>query len=127
MQLTRHTDYALRLLICLAQAGDQRVSIGQVAETQDISRTHLMKVANHLVHAGFIEGVRGRGGGIRLARAADQINIGDVVAAMEPNCELVDCTACRLIRGCTLPLALRQAKAAFLEVLRQSTLADIMR
>ena len=67
MQLTRHTDYALRLLIFLAGIGDRRASIAEVAEAQAVSRTHLMKIANALVHAGFVEATRGRGGGIRLA------------------------------------------------------------
>lgn len=62
MQLTRHADYALRLLIQLAGQPGQRVSIATVAQDQDISRSHLMKVANELAHAGFIEAVRGRGG-----------------------------------------------------------------
>jgi Rrf2 family nitric oxide-sensitive transcriptional repressor len=127
MQLTRHTDYALRLLISLASAGDERVSIARVAEQQNISRTHLMKIANALTHAGFIEAVRGRGGGVRLARDPGEINLGAVIETTEPRCSLVDCTGCRLIRRCSLPGALDEASSAFRAVLAKYTLADIVR
>lgn len=125
MQLTRHTDYALRLLIYLAGRGEERALIAEVAEAQAISRTHLMKVANRLTHAGFIAATRGRGGGIRLARPPAEINIGTVIAAMEPGCQMVDCTGCKLLRGCSLPGALERAKRAFLAELDGYTLADI--
>ena len=127
MQLTRHTDYALRLLISLASSGDERVSIAEVAEEQDISRTHLMKIANALAHAGFIEAVRGRGGGVQLARDPKEINIGAVIQATEPRCRLVDCTGCRLIRRCGLPGVLDEAVVAFQTVLAKYTLEDIVR
>ena len=125
MQFTRHTDYALRLLIYLAALDDRRASIAQVAEAQDISRTHLMKIANALTHAGFIEATRGRGGGIRLARPADQINLGAVIRATEPGCDLIDCTDCKLIRACGLPAILGKAVTAFNHVLAGYTLADV--
>ncbi|CDO38897.1 Rrf2 family transcriptional regulator [Novosphingobium sp. KN65.2] len=125
MQLTRHTDLALRLLIRLADIGDQRATIADVARDQDIPRTHLMKIANDLAHAGFIDATRGRGGGIRLAREAHDIRIGDVVAAMEPHCEMVRCSECRLSRRCTLPRHLDRALDAFLAVLNEQSLADI--
>ena len=125
MQLTRHTDYALRLLIFLAGISDRRASIAQVAEAQAVSRTHLMKIANALVHAGFVEATRGRGGGIRLARAPQDIAIGAVIAAMEPGCKLVDCTGCRLIPLCGLPAMLGEASAAFQRVLDGYSLADV--
>lgn len=127
MQLTRHTDYALRLLIQLAGEGEGRVSIAQVAETQDISRSHLMKVANALAHAGFIKAVRGRGGGISLGRRPEEINIGAVVAAMEPGAALVDCCDCRLVKRCGLPGVLAEGMNVFLAVLSRYSLADIVR
>jgi len=126
MHLTRHTDYALRLLISLARLDGARLSIAEIAEAQGISRTHLMKIANQLAHAGFIEATRGRGGGIRLARPAEQINVGAVVAAMEPGCAMIDCSGCRTLRHCTLPALLRKAKAAFMDELGQASLADIV-
>lgn len=127
MQLTRHTDYALRLLIALAITDKQRRSVAEVAEEQKISRTHLLKIANALAHAGFIMAVRGRGGGVQLARPADEINLGAVIQASEPQCSMIDCTACRLIRRCSLPGVLDEAKAAFQAVLAQHSLADIVR
>lgn len=127
MQLTRHTDYALRLLIHLAGIGDERAQIAEVAEAQGISRTHLMKIANELAHGGFIEAVRGRGGGIRLAREARDINLGDVIQVTEPGCALIDCTGCRLIPICTLPGVLDEATSAFHAVLARYSLADILR
>ncbi|MGN8000122.1 RrF2 family transcriptional regulator [Sphingomonas sp. 22176] len=127
MQLTRHSDYALRLLIHLGSSGEGRVSIASVAEEQDISATHLMKIANGLAHAGYIEAVRGRGGGIRLARDPAEINIGAVLDVTEPRCAMVDCTGCRLVRGCNLPGVLAEARRAFMDVLRRYTLADVLR
>jgi len=127
MQLTRHTDYALRLLIFLCDADEQRVSIADVAAAQRISRSHLMKIANELANHGFIEATRGRGGGIRLARPAESINLGDVIAVTERNCELVDCTSCRLAGRCRLPGILDQALAEFSAVLARYSLADLLR
>jgi len=125
MQLTRHTDYALRLLIYLAEIGDGQSQIATVAEAQEISRTHLMKIANELSRAGFIAAMRGRGGGIRLARPAEEINIGAVVDAMEPRCAMVDCGSCQLVKRCSLPGALDEADRAFRAVLARYSLADI--
>lgn len=127
MQLTRHADYALRLLIYLAGCGERRVQIAAVAEAQCISRTHLMKIANELARAGFIDALRGRGGGIRLARPPGEINIGEVIRTMEPPCPMVDCSSCRLVRRCSLPGVLDQASAAFAAVLGRYSLEDIMR
>ena len=126
MQLTRHTDYALRLLIFLASISDRRTSIAQVAEAQAVSRTHLMKIANALVHAGFVEATRGRGGGIRLSRDPQHINIGAVIAAMDSGCKLVDCTGCRLVRQCGLPGMLGEAQRAFTSTLAKYSLADVI-
>lgn len=127
MQLTRHTDYALRLLIHLGSMAEPRIAIAAVAEVQGISATHLMKIANGLAHAGFIEALRGRGGGIRLARDPTEINLGAVLEVTEPRCALVDCTGCRLARRCSLPGVLDEARRAFMAVLQRYTLADVLR
>ena len=127
MQLTRHTDYALRLLIHLAANEGARVQIADVASAHDISRTHLMKVANHLAHSGFIETARGRGGGVRLARPASEINLAEVVCATEPGTTLVQCGGCTLLRkGCGLPAIFGEAFAAFRAVLARYSLAQLM-
>lgn len=127
MQLTRHTDYALRLLISLAKTQGGRRSIAEIAEEQAISRTHLMKIANHLAHAGFIEATRGRGGGLCLAHDPAAINLGAVVAEMEPGCAMIDCTGCRLLRKCNLPGVLADARRAFFVQLSKSSLADVIK
>jgi len=127
MQLTRHTDYALRLLIQLAGQPDRRFSIAEVADTQAISRSHLMKVANELARSGFIEAVRGRGGGISLKGDPSDINIGAVIAAMEPGCSLIDCCDCRLVPHCGLPKVLDEGMRAFRTALSRYSLADIVR
>ena len=127
MQLTRHTDYALRLLIHLSQIGDRRASIAEVAQAQDISQSHLMKIANNLAHGGFIDAARGRGGGIKLAGEPKDINLAGVIKALEPHCKLVDCTDCRLTRKCSLPPVFDRAMGAFYAVLQEQTLADIIR
>jgi len=127
MQLTRHTDFALRLLIHLAIRKDERVQIADVAKEHAISRTHLMKVANHLAHLGFLETVRGRGGGIRLARDPGEINLAEVVCSTEPSTTLVQCGGCGLLRGgCRLPGIFAEGFAAFRDVLAKYTLADLM-
>ncbi len=91
MQLTSHTDYALRVLIYLAKNREQKVTIGELAEFFKISRNHFVKVVHNLSVKGFIRPIRGNGGGLYLARPADQINIGNVVRAMEGHFHLVDC------------------------------------
>ena len=82
MYITQHTDYALRALIYLGTNDDRLVTIQEIAERFDVSRNHLMKVVNALIRAGFVEGVRGKGGGLRLARAPREIGVGDVLRQM---------------------------------------------
>ncbi|WP_116970106.1 Rrf2 family transcriptional regulator, partial [Blastomonas sp. UPD001] len=90
MRLSLHADYALRTLMYLAVHDGHR-SIGEIAGAYGISKNHLMKVAQRLVAEGFIEAVRGRTGGLRLAQAADQVNVGRVVRTMEETGSFVEC------------------------------------
>lgn len=130
MYLTQHTDYALRVLIYLGANGDRLVTIAEVSERFNVSRSHLMKVANQLVREGFVEGLRGKGGGLRLARAPADINIGDVVRCMERGMELVECfgsdSQCLLTPNCRLKGVLGKALEAFLKTLDQVSLADLI-
>jgi Rrf2 family transcriptional regulator, nitric oxide-sensitive transcriptional repressor len=128
MRLTRYTDYAMRVLLHLAARGDDDglASIGEIAALYDISQNHLMKVVQDLGKAGFVRTVRGRGGGIALARPADQIIVGHVVRQTEEGFQLVDCTNCRIAPACTLPRALNEATAAFIAVLDKYTLEDLL-
>lgn len=148
MRLTQHTDYALRLLIALAVkarlhaaasgqaaatsvAAADTITIREVAERYGISRNHLMKVANDLTRAGLVEGLRGRGGGLRLALPAAEINVGAVVRALEDRRDLVECfrpesNTCLIAPACRLRGVLGQAQEAFLRVLDGYSLADLV-
>lgn len=130
MNITQHTDYALRVLIYLGACPERRVTIKEVSERFDISRSHLMKVVNRLVTDGFVEGLRGKGGGIRLKQRPAEICVGDVVRRMEPGFDLVDCfqdeASCLLSSGCRLKKALRDALDAFLASLDAVSLADLL-
>lgn len=131
MRLTMHTDYALRLLMHLALAPDRLVTISEVAGAYAISRNHLVKVAHELGKEGFVEAVRGRGGGLRLARLPEQIGIGEVVRAMEEDFRIVECfdrkiNACCIAPACRLKHLLADALNAWLAVLDGATLADLV-
>ncbi|WP_370030512.1 RrF2 family transcriptional regulator [Qipengyuania mesophila] len=128
MQLNLRTDYALRTLMALA-ATDETISIDWIAERYAISRNHLAKVAQDLAAAGFVATQRGRGGGLRLARPAEQINVGDVVRRLEHFEGFVACMGgkaeCAIDGSCGLKPALSGALEAFLAHLDCYTLADI--
>ncbi|MDQ1077896.1 Rrf2 family transcriptional regulator [Pseudoroseomonas cervicalis] len=133
MRLTFHTDYALRALIYLGLRQDRRVSIREIAEAHRISENHLVKVVHNLGRGGFIETTRGRGGGLRLARAPELIRIGEVVRFTEEDMALVACFqpaleggGCVLIHACRLQSLLGEALAAFMAVLDGQTLADLL-
>jgi Rrf2 family nitric oxide-sensitive transcriptional repressor len=132
MQLTFHTDYALRLLMLLAIQPDQLHTIEETALRYDISRNHLMKITQTLVQAGFIESLRGRGGGLRLARAAESINLGAIVRATEDSFALVECfdrqhNTCIIASACGLRGPLEEALQAFLAVLNRYSLGDLVK
>lgn len=130
MKLTAHTDFGLRTLMSLAAAPERPMTIEDLAARHRISRNHLMKVAQSLIHAGFVTGMRGRGGGLRLARPPEAIRVGDVVRALEDDVALVAClgdhpASCVLTGVCRLTGALGRALAAFLAELDAVTLADL--
>lgn len=131
MRLTSYTDYALRLLIYLAVNGEQSTTIAEVAERYGISRNHLVKVAHQLSVTGYVTATRGKKGGLRLARSADQIAVGDVVRKMEVELAVVPCldtsvpSMCRIAPACHLKVAMARAQDAFLHELDTVTLADI--
>ena len=126
MQLTRHTDYALRVLLHLAEHPDRLSSIHEIATLHGISRNHLMKVVNEIVKCGYVESVRGRNGGIRLRQSPETIVIGAVVRDCESTLQIVNCAECVLGSACGLTPVLGEAMTAFLNVLDHKTLADIM-
>jgi len=127
MQLTRHTDYALRVLIHLAVSHTGRATIADIADAYTLSRNHLMKVVHHLGQGDFIITQRGRGGGFSLARAPEDIMLGEVIRYTETDMNLADCGSCALRPACGLSGILRAAINAFLAVLDQHSLADAAR
>lgn len=126
MRLTRYTDYAMRVLLYLAARPDRLCSIAEIAAAYGISQNHLMKVVSDLVSAGYLVSVRGRSGGVRLARAPMEINVGAVVRHTEEGFDLVDCGSCIIAPACGLTGALAQALGAFMKVLDGYTLENLM-
>ena len=126
MRLTRYTDFALRVLLFLARDPAQQASIAQIARAYGVSQSHLMKVVSDLVGAGYVESVRGRGGGIRLARPPAEIRIGPLVRHTEEDFDLVECGTCLIAPACGLTSMFDEALEAFLAVLDSYTLADAM-
>jgi Rrf2 family nitric oxide-sensitive transcriptional repressor len=132
VRLTVYTDYSLRLLMYLAVKGDNRLAtIGEVADAHGIAKNHLTKVAHRLGLAGYIETVRGKGGGLRLARPTERIGLGEVVRHTKPDMALVPCfdplrAPCPIIPACGLRGALYEARRAFLAVLDRYSLADLV-
>lgn len=136
MRLTLHTDYALRTLIYLGTHTDRLVSIREVVATYGVSENHLVKIIHRLGIGGFIETLRGRNGGLRLARPASEIRIGDVVRFTEENMALVPCTqearspsdgpVCILGKNCRLRGFLAEALGDFMSVLDRYSLQDLI-
>ena len=130
MRLTTMTDYALRMLMYVAQHPQRLCTIAEVASAHAISETHLMKVTQLLGQRGWLETVRGKGGGIRLARPPADINVGAVVRDVEPDFALVECMGvddhCRLSRACRLSGVIHGALGSFLGHLDGYTLADLL-
>ena len=130
MRLTTMTDYALRLLMYVAQQPDRLCTIAEIAQVHAISEAHLMKVTHQLGLQGWIKTVRGKGGGMRLAHPPADINIGAVVRSIEPDFDLVECFAtgsqCTLIGNCRLAGLLGGALQSFMAHLDGFTLADLL-
>jgi Rrf2 family nitric oxide-sensitive transcriptional repressor len=132
LRLTVYTDYSLRLLMYLALNDDGLATIAEVADSYGISKNHLMKVAHQLGIAGYVATVRGRSGGLRLAKPAEAIGLGQVVRQTEPDMALVPCfkpinAPCSIQRCCVLQTALEKAYLAFVEVLDGYTLGDLVK
>ena len=126
MRLTRYTDFAIRIMLYLAAHADRLCSIGEIARAYGISQNHLMKVASDLAGAGYVQSLRGRGGGLRLARSASQINIGQMVRHTEGNVDLVGCGECALAPACGMVCVFKDAVESFFKTLERHSLADIM-
>ena len=131
MRLTVYTDYALRVLMYLALKEDELATIAEISKSYGISKNHLMKVAHQLGAAGYVETVRGRGGGLRLARGIEEIGLGEVVRFTEPDMAIVSCfkpidAPCAIRPACVLRQALQKSRDAFMSVLDDYTLSDLV-
>ena len=131
MKFTYFTDYSLRTLIYLGVQQNMLVTISEVAKSYGISQSHLTKVVHQLANRGYIQTTRGKGGGMRLARLPQLINIGDVVRDMEDNVDLVECfnaknQSCPLLPACILKSVLAEARKNFFDTLGRYTLADLL-
>ncbi|RCK53595.1 hypothetical protein TH25_03485 [Thalassospira profundimaris] len=132
MRLTVFSDYTLRTLLYLALQRDGLATIDEIAQAYGISRNHLMKVVNHLSRRQIIQTVRGKGGGMALARLPRDINVGAVVRDTEKDSHIVECFdparagCCRIEAACGLQHVLHRAREAFYAVLDDVTLEDLL-
>lgn len=132
MNLTLQTDYAFRAMMFLAVKEPGLATIQEISKHYNISRGHLMVIVNKLGNLGYLDTVRGRGGGIRLLRPANEIRLGEVVLAMEPHFHLVECfnpqaDQCLISAPCRLRGVLDEALTAWFAVLNEYTLADLVK
>ena len=131
MRIAAYSDFALRLLMYAAVKHPAYVTIAEVSKAYDISKNHLMKVTHELALAGYLDTLRGRNGGLRLARPAKDINVGKVVRLTEKGSALVECfdpatNQCVITSACKLKHVLNDALEAFFRTLEQTTLADLV-
>lgn len=130
MRLTTFTDYTLRVLIYLGLQHDKLTTISDIAQAYGISENHLMKVVHGLAQRGDVETIRGKGGGMRLARKPEEINIGETIRATEGKGGLLACVEsesdCCIQQACALIGILKEAQMALYGVLDRYTLADLL-
>ena len=126
MKLRRLTDYALRVLIYVAEHPGRRCSVPEVAAVHQISEHHLVKIVHRLGLLGYLDTTRGRGGGIALPAGPEAINLGEVIRSLEGDDCPVDCSTCLLAGRCGLSALLSSATASFYAALGRHTLADLV-
>lgn len=131
VQLTTFSDYALRVLVYLGLQQDRLTTIAEIAGAYKISENHLMKVVHHLAQHGYVETLRGKGGGMRLAHPPEQIGIGSVIRTTEGETSLLDCldaqqVICCIQPSCRLMGILQEASGAMFAVFDKYTLADLL-
>ncbi len=131
MQLTRFTDFGLRVLMYLTQCRDRpaAVTIPEIAGRFDVSRNHLVKVVHFMAQREWVDTTRGKGGGLSLARPASEYRVGDLIRELEQQGPLIDCREppCALDGSCRLSGVLAQTLNAFYDALNAYTLADLVR
>ncbi len=131
MRLITFTDYTVRVLIYLGINQERLATVAELAESYEISRNHLTKVVHFLGRLGYVETLRGRGGGIRLACSPEEINLGQLVRETEKKTIIVECfnqdsSQCKIASACRLIDILNEAQDAFFAVLDTYTLHDLI-
>ncbi len=129
MQITYFSDYSLRVLVYLA-VKDDKASIAEMSQAFGISKNHLGKAVHHLIKLGCLKSIRGKMGGVILAREPEKINLGEIIQKLEPHMDIVECfnrqkDTCTITPACHLKGVFQEAKDAFLAVLKKYSLADI--
>lgn len=129
MRLTMFTDYSLRTLMYLSQHPDRLCTAREIAEIHGISLNHIVKVVHKLSQLGYIRSLKGKGGGIRLSRPPEELNLWELVKALEPDLTLVECfdqdhNTCRVASSCGLKSILHEAMQAFEATLKKYSVAD---
>ena len=130
MQITRYTDYSLRILMYLANKGETLSTIKEIAQSYQISRNHLMKIVQQLGNKGYLVTIRGKNGGLKLNASPGDINVGRLVRDIEQDLTLVECmgssNTCVITPVCQLKAVFSEALQAFLSKLDEYTLADLV-
>lgn len=128
MQLSRFTDYSLRVLLYLAVNDDKRATLSEIAAFYPVSLEHLRKIVHELARSGYVRTYQGKHGGMELARPPEEIPIGDVVRHCEGHETFIDCEGleCRLARVCTLKAILSEGQEALFDTLNKYSLADLV-
>lgn len=128
MQLSRFTDYSLRVLLYLAVNDGKRSTLHEIADFYPISVEHLRKVVHELSRCGYINTYQGKNGGMELAKAPDSIRVGNVIKHFEGHSSFIDCDrlSCRLAQICTLKSVLEIGQQVLYDKLNEYTLADLL-
>ena len=128
MRLTKFTDNALRVLIYTAANSDRLTNISEISEKCNIPHNHLTKVVHAMSTNGFLETMRGKGGGVRMRRPAEDISVSNVVRITESDMKIIECFVplCPLAKICKLRSVLNEARKAFLDALGNYTIADLI-
>ena len=132
MQLTSYTDYSLRALLYIADRPERLVTVSEIAEHYNVSRNHMVKVVHNLGANGYIQTVRGKSGGVRLAKKPEEIQISEIVLLTEPHMNIQECfspetSSCPLVGDCRLMGVFMEANQSFMGVLEKYTLADMLK
>ena len=131
MRVTLFTEYSFKVLIYLAHKGESLAKVDEVARECRMSKNHLVKVIQNLVHSGFLDSVRGKNGGVRLSRAPDLINLGDVARQTGMNLDDVDCfdtsgRDCPFEADCKLKYVIHNARRSYMATMDKYTLSFIL-